>query len=106
MATLTKQTPGAAITYQAADAGLSDQYLNDGHSLVHIQNAGGVTCNVTVNSVRPCDQGFDHDETFAITAGNDLLIGPFSQTRFNNASGYVQISYDQVASVTVAVIGS
>jgi hypothetical protein len=59
--------------------------------------------NVTINSQKACDQGFDHDIVVAVPNGGERLIGPFSD-RFADASGQVLITYSGVTSVTVAAL--
>lgn len=103
MAVLTPQKPGAAVVYSTAAAG-GDEYANSGRELVHVRNAGGSACNVTFNSQKACDQGFDHDETVTVAAGSDELIAAKSASRFNDANGHVLITYDQVANVTIAIL--
>ncbi len=51
-----------------------------------------------------CSFGFDHDLEETISAGNKAVIGPLPRARFNDENDMVQISYDAVTDVTVAVV--
>ena len=104
MATLTVRVPPNALVYSSASGG-GDVFPNSGKEILHVRNAGVGACAVTINSQRNCDQGFDHNQTVSVPAGEDRMIGYFSPNRFNNGSGNVEVTYDQVTSVTVAVMG-
>ena len=106
MATLSVQTivlGGTAPSYAAAGAG-GDEFVNSGREFLHIKNGGVGSIDVTINSQRPCDQGYDHDVVVAVGAGAEKMIGPFPKSRFDDANGKVQITYSGVSSVTVAVL--
>ncbi len=112
MATLTVQTidssdttTGLTPVYDAADAGLSDEFVNNGRTFLHVKNGGGGAIVITVNSRLNCDQGFDHNYVVNLGAGNEAMIGSFSNPRFTNTTtGRTTVSYDSVSSVTVAAI--
>ena len=89
-------------TTVAAAAGLADVLPNDGHTLLYVSNGGGVTLNITIDSKQASSFGSDENITFQLLAGEVGFVGPFDPSRFNNASGQVEIAYDQVATVTVA----
>jgi hypothetical protein len=70
-----------------------DTFANpDGRVILHFK-CSGTQKTVTINSVRPCDQGTDHDITITVpaTTGDEMRSG-FSPTRFNDAAGNVTIS--------------
>jgi hypothetical protein len=105
----------SAITVQAAAlAGLNPTYgaanvdgnyfLNSGKEYLHVKNGGASPITATINSQVNCNQGFDHDVAVSVPAGGERIIGPFPKDRFNDSSGYVQIAYSGVSSVTVATI--
>ncbi len=103
MADLTVQSiilAGLDPSYDPANAG-GDQFLNDGKTYVHIKNGGGSAIVATFDSIAACDQGFDHNEAISIPAGEERKIAPFGKPRFNDTSGKVSISYDDVTSVTI-----
>lgn len=103
MAALTIQQlaqAGLNVTFAAASAG-GDTFVNNGRVLLIVKNGGGVSVNVTIDSVKPCDQGFDHDIVVAVPAGQERKIGFFEESRFGSQ---VSVSYSAVASITVAAV--
>lgn len=102
MATIPYRQSGDQLVYQAASVG-GDQFAA-ASGRVHVRNAGGSPCIVTAHSQQPCNQGGTHDKTYTVGAGADRLLGPFDPSRFADGSNMVQITYDQVTSVTVAII--
>lgn len=107
MATLTMQKPtlsGIALTYSNCSAGGDEFVNNSGRVCIHVKNGNTAAQTVTVNSQKPCDQGYDHDVVVSIPASSDRLIGPFTTDRFNDANGKVQITYSGVTSMTIAAI--
>lgn len=97
--TLTGVTPSLA----AATAG-GDQWANTGREFLHVKNDGAASINVTVNSQKACNQGFDHDVVIAVPAGEQRQIGPFSKERFNDDDGYALVTYSDVTSLTIGVV--
>ena len=91
---------GTALTLVAATSP-SNWFPNTGRTYAHVRNGSASPITVTIDSVRRCDQGFDHDEIVSVPAGGDRLLGPFPPERFNNADGRVTISYSAVTTVTV-----
>jgi len=83
-----------------------DTFANDGRTFLHVKNANAAACTVTINSIRACDQGQDHDVVVVVAATTgDEMIGPFDPARFNNSSGNVTVTtYSVTASVQVAAI--
>jgi hypothetical protein len=95
---------GIAPTFQAAAAG-GDSFANDGRMFLHVKNASASVVTVTVDSVTPCNHGFDHNLAVTVPATTgERLIGPFQTDRFNNDTSMVNVTYSAAASVTVAVI--
>lgn len=94
---------GLVVTYAAAAAG-GDAFVNDGRTRLRVKNAGAGSINVTINSQRACNQGFDHDEVAAVAAAEERELGPFDTGRFNDSTGKVQLTYSGVTSVTVAAV--
>ena len=94
---------GLAPAFAAADVA-GDQFANGGRTYLHVKNASAVSVNVTADSKKQCDQGFDHDVVVAVPAAGERLIGPFDPSRFNNSSGRIEVGYSAVASVTVAAL--
>lgn len=94
---------GTLPTYAAVAS--TDQVSNNGKVVLHVKNASNANVTLTIGSQVACDQGSTHNTTVTVTnsaAGH--LVGPFPTTRFNDASGYVQLAYSATASVTVAAL--
>ncbi|BCJ86452.1 hypothetical protein [Effusibacillus dendaii] len=94
---------GITPSYTAA-AAAGDSFANDGQTMLHVKNGDTAAHTVTIKSARQCNQGFTHDLTVSVAAGSDKMIGPFSRDRFNDDNGRVQITYDAVTGMTVAVL--
>ena len=94
---------GLGPAYGAADA-LGDEFANNGRTVLHVKNGSAGAINVTLDSVKPCDQGFDHDAVVNVPAAGERIIGPFDPARFNNSNGRVGVSYSAAAGVTVAAL--
>lgn len=112
MATLTVQTAvvtGVQPTFNSA-AGGGDVFANDGNTYAHFVNGSGGSITVTFDAVPTSvnKEGFGDitisDTAVAIPAGEQRVIGPFPQARFNNSSGQVSMTYSGVTSLTVATI--
>lgn len=91
---------GLAPVYSAVTA--SDTLTNNGNSFLHVKNANAAACTVTIDSITPCDQGFDHNYVVVVPANTgDRMIGPLPIKRFGNAP---TVTYSVTASVTAALI--
>lgn len=106
MATLTVQQAtinGVAPSYVAVAA--SDVFANNGKTYIHVKNGNAAADTVTIDSLTACNQGSDHDGTFAVPATTgERVFGPFDMSRFNNANGQVTVTHSVTSSVTCAVI--
>lgn len=106
MATLTSITPtfaGINLAPVAAAAG-GDKFLNDGNTLLYIKNGGGSSINATVAAPGTPGGLTLTPPVVAVPAGGEKILGPFDPKYFNDASGFVNLTYSGVTSVTVAVI--
>jgi len=106
MAVLTLQKvshAGLNPSYVAAEAA-GDEFEAGGNRFIHVKNGGASQITVTVKSQKACDQGFTHDLTVDVPAGEERLIGSFDPARFANSAGRVQVTYSDVTSVTVAAL--
>lgn len=90
---------GATPTFVAATAG-GDTFPNDGNALLIVKTAGTVV-TVTVDSIKPCDQGSDHNVVVVLAATAETTIGPFPVARFGRSPA---ITYSVVTACTVAVV--
>ena len=101
---------GLLPVYGAATASEGDMFRNTGKEFVHVVNGGGANpCDVTL--VTPAQiKGLDiEDKTVSVPFGDERMIGTFEPGLYNQAAGATDagktyITYDQVTSVTVAVI--
>lgn len=104
MATLTVQEisrSGVAPSFASA-AGGGDQFLNDGKTYLEVVN-GATDCNVTIVTQSTVDGLAVADKTVTVSASTRKKIGPFPPSIYNDTSGYVQLTYDDVSNVTVGV---
>lgn len=108
MATLSVQTidrSGLSPSYASAAAG-GDQFAWGERRFIHVKNGDTAEHTVTVASqYSDAPQGLDSaDLAVAVPAGEERIVGPFSERAFADSDGNVQLSYDAVTSVTVAVL--
>lgn len=94
---------GLATSFEAANAG-GNKFLNTGRELLIVKNGGGGNVVVTIAATVQCNQGILHNQAVTVLAGATEIIGTFPGARFNDATGYVTVTYDGVGSVTIAVI--
>ena len=100
---------GLNPSFAAAAAG-GDSFTLDDRTFLAVKNAGGSPCNVTVNVQRP---SFVVPGLGTITFTNLQVSVPATTgerwikipaSPYADGNGRAQISYDQVTSVTVAVV--
>ena len=109
MATLTVQksgvTAGLAPTFSACAAG-GDQFANPtGKVIAYLKNTNAATRTPTFDAPTKCNRDFTHDATGAVPATTgELIFGPFQIGFFNDANGNVQITYDAVTGLTIALV--
>ena len=106
MATLTAQEidrDGLNPSFAACDAA-GDEFANLGVEFIHVKNGDVSAHTVTIETSRTVDGLAVADRDVAIPAGEERLIGPFPKQTYDDADGKVQLTYDAVTSVTIAVI--
>jgi len=90
--------------YVLADA-LGDTFVNDGKTLILLDNTGASSMNFTIASQVECSQGATHNITANGLIDTLTMLGFFSTGRFNDVSGKVNISYSATGSkIWVAVV--
>lgn len=108
MAVLTVQQvalAGLTPTYASAASG-GDSFPNDGKTILHVKNSDSSSHGCTQASqvaTTPGRAPANNTVTVPATTG-DKMIGPFDPNIWNDANGYVQITYAAVTGVTVAAI--
>lgn len=107
MATLGSQViapAGLGVVYAAAGAA-GDRIPAGDDLFLHVKNASAAAITVTVDAVRLCDHGFDHNLVVAVPAGADRMVGPLPSVRFSaEADGLVLVTYSAAATVAVAAV--
>jgi len=106
MATLTAQTvvrAGLEATYASCAAG-GDEFVNTGDEFIHIKNAAVADQTVTIATPATVDGLAVADRAVVITASEERFIGPFPSSTYNDANSKVQLTYDAVITMTIAVL--
>jgi len=100
---------GLEPTYAAATLTDGDRFRNTGKEFIHVINGTGTPCLVTVPTPAQVS-GLDIEDKVVTVPGNeDRMIGTFEPGLYNQPAGGTDagdcyVEYDQVSSVTVAVI--
>jgi len=101
---------GAIETVASAAAG-GDSFVNSGVEFIHVKNGHAsaayvVTITAQVTNIHHQQFGTvtKSNVTKSVAAGQDAYIGPFKQSAFNDANNRVQITYDAVTTLSVAVL--
>lgn len=95
---------GLSPTYAACDSA-GDTFLNTtSRTFLHFKNGDTADKTVTIASLKKCDQGFIHNVVITVPAGGEVMVGAFSQIRFNDTNRKVSVSYSDVTNLTVAAL--
>lgn len=108
MATLDVQTvsrSGLNPSFSGAASG-GDEFPWSTRAVLYVKNGDSASHTVTVASqISSSPQGLTSDDlSVDVPAGEDRVIGPFSERAWADSDGNVQVSYDDTTSVEVAVI--
>lgn len=106
MATLTVQSynrSGITPTYGAAASG-GDEFVNTGVEFIHIKNGDASPKVLTIVTQNVSDGLAVADRTITVPATSEKMLGPFPISVYNDSAAKVQLTYDAVSSVTIAVI--
>lgn len=105
MATLTAQQIDADLeaTYSAC-AGGGDQFLAGNDVFIHVKNGHSSPQTVTAATPKTVDGLAVADVATAVTNAEERFIGPFPPNLFADGNGMVQLTYDGVTSLTIAVL--
>lgn len=103
-----RQINASVQTVGVAAAAGGDSVANvDGKAEFWINNGGGASINVTILVQNPSQFTASGvpvtlaSIVVAVPAGTSRLFGPFSPSAYNDAAGFVQITYSAVTSVTI-----
>ena len=94
----------ATVSYVSATAA-GNKFYNTGREHVWLTNSGASPVMVTFLARRTCNHGFLHNAVNRINNGQTAMLGPFDISRFNDATGYVTLSYSTATDMHVAVTG-
>lgn len=106
MATLTVQTidrDGYNIAFAAA-AGGGDEFVNTGSEFILVKNDDASAKTLTIATPRTVDGLAVADRPVVIPAGEQWPIGPLPTSTYNDGNNKVQITYDAVTSLSLAVM--
>jgi len=78
------------------------QFLNDARIFIHVKNGGVSPDTVTIVSQKTVGGLAVADQTVAIAAGAEAMIGPFNPDIYNDANGKVNFSHSFITTVTQA----
>jgi hypothetical protein len=94
----------AAIATAAAGGG--DKWINTGAEIFYVNNAGGSPCVVTwvFNAQQAIDGQVPANKTVSVAGGKSGIFGGFPTGLFNDANQFMNVTYNQVTTVTVAVL--
>lgn len=100
-------TARLAATYTACSSG-GDEFINDGHTIIHIKNPAASTESITIMSqFSPVPKGLAvANISVSVDATEDVFCGFFNQAAYNDSSGMVQMTYNGASntSPTIAAI--
>jgi hypothetical protein len=106
MATLAVLTPnlGDQDLSPVAVAAGGDQFLNDGRTILYFKNTNASDRTITIVTSGTVGGLAIADVTLVISQNEEKAIGPFEPRYFNDANGYVQLTYSADAGLTVRPI--
>jgi hypothetical protein len=89
-----------------ACAGGGDTFLNTGKEFIEIANGDSTPTTVTIawgvggtiDGITPTAR------TVSVTNATSKRIGPFPPSLYNDANGYVSVTYSKVTSLTAQVV--
>lgn len=95
---------GLDVAFTAASAG-GDTLQPGDNTFLHVKTGATGPTTVTIDSVAVCNMGVDHNLVVVVAANDDVQIGPLPAQRFAQpTTGLVNVTYSQVATVTVAAV--
>jgi hypothetical protein len=101
--TITRATPLNIITsgMTTAASATGDECLNDGRTILRIQNDSGSNAYVaTVAGQQTVNGQAVAGLTVAVGTSEDVIVGPFPELTFNNANKRIAVTYSGSAVAT------
>lgn len=96
---------GINPTFNSAAAG-GDSFTHGAKTYIHVKNDDASSHTVTVASQYSATPGIGPvDLDITVPAGEERIAGPFN-SNFKDSAGDVQLTYDAVTSVSIAVLQS
>lgn len=100
--TATGNYSGVVPAAKVAAAAGGDQFYNDGRTFFEVNKSSG-TSVVTFVRQNPNSDGIKENAAVSVTA-ETRRFGPFATSLFNDGNGYVQVTYDTAANLTVGAV--
>ena len=94
---------GLEATYDACNAD-GNYFANTGNEFIHIVNAAVADQTITIATPATVDGLAVADRSVVVTASEERFIGPFPTATYNDGDGRVQLTYDAVVTLTVALL--
>lgn len=94
--------PGLVLTTLDTPIITGDQFIDDGRTFLLCKN-GATTVDITVTCQKADDDGHKVDVKVTVGANATIAFGPFG-SKFVDVNGYVQVTYTNVTTITVAAI--
>ena len=98
---------GKTLTFGSADVA-GDVFDNSGSTLLYVKNEDISSHDVTLELQKNIEiEGLSltiTDPVVTVPTTDEKIIGPFPKGWFDDSNGQVNVSYDDITSVTVAVL--
>jgi len=89
---------------EAMDAAAAEmEFANSGKEFIICKNASGNPLDLVAITQKTVDGLVVANLTINIATGETRLIGPFPMDIYNDASGLVQLTLDEISTVTIDV---
>ncbi|MBI5035569.1 MAG: hypothetical protein HZB51_34185 [Chloroflexi bacterium] len=93
---------GVDLTANKATVVVVNNYFmpNDGNTRLHVKNATGSTCVVTIDTPGTVDSNAIANPTVSVATAKEFLIGPFPKSVYDDSNGRVKFNFDQTVDIT------
>lgn len=76
------------------------KFLNDARTKIFVNNVAIANCVVTVITAKTEDGLAITDRAVTVPAGKQYNLGPYPTDPYNDATGYLSLTFDQAVEVT------